>query len=392
MMYRINKRTGEELSILGLGCMRFPKRGNSIIQEEAEQIMKAAVEAGVNYFDTAYIYGGSEICVGEFLSKGYRDKVKIATKLPHYLIKKPEDCDKYFEEQKKRLKTDHVEYYLMHMLSDIATWERLKTLGVDEWIRSKKESGEIENIGFSFHGNSSQFIPLLDSFDWDFCQIQYNYMDEYTQAGKEGLQYAYSKDIPVVIMEPLRGGRLVDGLPQTAKREFENFSVKHSAAEWGLRWIWNQPEPTVVLSGMSSVEQLKENVGIASDADAGKLTEEELGMIDRVKKAVNDSIKIPCTGCGYCMPCPAGVDIPMCFTAYNLKYTDKFGEALRNYVLCTQMKKVPTGATKCIKCGKCEKHCPQTLPIRDNLDKVKRELEGPFIRLGMWFARKFMKF
>ena len=392
MIYREDKKSGEKLSILGLGCMRFPKNGKSIDQKEAERIMKAAVDAGINYFDTAYIYGGSEVCVGEFLSKGYRDKVNIATKLPHYLIKKPEDIDKYFNEQKKRLQTDHIEYYLMHMLSDLATWERLKSLGVDKWISSKKERGEIKNIGFSFHGNSSQFIPIIESYDWDFCQIQYNYMDENTQAGALGLRYASKKDIPVIIMEPLRGGRLVDGLPKKAKREMDEFKEKRSAAEWGLRWIWNQPEPTVVLSGMSSVEQLEENVRIASEAEIGNLDEDALGMIERVKRAINDAIRIPCTGCGYCMPCPAGVDIPMCFTAYNLKYTDKFGEALRNYVLCTQMKKKPTGASNCIKCGKCEKHCPQTLAIRDNLDKVKRELEGPFIRGGMWIARKFMRF
>ena len=372
--------------------MRFPKKGGSIIQSEAEKIMKAAIDAGVNYFDTAYIYSGSEESVGTFLSKGYRERVNIATKLPHYLIKHAGDTDRYFEEQKKRLKSDHVEFYLMHMLSDLQTWDRLVGLGVDKWIEKKKKSGEIKYVGFSFHGNSQQFKPLLDAYDWDFCQIQYNYMDENTQAGVEGLRYAYSKGVMVVIMEPLRGGRLTYSLPKKAVKIIEEAPIKHSAAEWGLRWLWNQPEVGVILSGMNTTNQVEENTQVASLSEVGCMSDEEMLVIDKLKKAVNEAVKIPCTGCGYCMPCPAGVDIPMCFTSYNLKYTDKYTEALRNYVLCTQAKKVPTGASKCIKCGKCEKHCPQTLPIRENLEKVKKELEGPFIRVGLKVARKFMKF
>ena len=390
MLFRENKKTGEKLSILGLGCMRFPKKGGKIDQEYAEEIMRRAIDSGVNYFDTAYIYSGSEVCVGEFLSKGYRDKVKIATKLPHYMIKTSGDMDKFFDEQKRRLQTDHVEYYLIHMLNDAATWKRLEELGIREWIAAKKECGEIINIGFSFHGGAAEFIPLVDAYDWDFCQIQYNYMDENTQAGKKGLEYAYQKDIPVIIMEPLRGGRLVNNLPRKAALEFEK--TDKSPAEWGLRWIWNHREVTVILSGMSDIAKLEENVRIASEAEAGHMGGDELARIARVRDAINEAIKIPCTGCGYCMPCPAGVDIPVCFSAYNLKYTDGQFLARKNYFMCAGAKTNPTVASKCIGCGKCEKHCPQSIKIRDGLKAVKRELEGPLTRVGMKVARRFLKF
>ena len=209
MQYRKDKY-GKDISILGYGCMRFSKRGNSIDLEKAEKEVMNAINKGVNYFDTAYIYPGSEEALGKILEKNnVRDKVYIATKLPQYLIKSKNALDKYFEEQLKRLKTDHIDYYLMHMLTDIAAWEKLKKLGIEEWIENKKKEGKIINLGFSFHGNSDMFIKILDAYDWDFCQIQYNYMDENSQAGVKGLKTAYEKNIPVIIMEPLRGGKLV---------------------------------------------------------------------------------------------------------------------------------------------------------------------------------------
>jgi len=377
MLYRLNPSNQEKLSILGYGCLRFPKKGAGIDQEKAEEQMKIAIEHGVNYFDTAYTYGGSEACLGKFLAKGYRDKVKIATKLPHYYVKKKGDMERYFMEELERLQTDHVEYYLMHMLNDVATWGRLQEFGIQEWIEEKKAKGQIHNIGFSFHGGTDNFIKVLDAYDWDFCQIQYNYMDEHSQAGRRGLKYAHEKGLPVIIMEPLRGGRLVQGLPKSAAKILENEEPKRSPAEWGLRWLWDQPEVTVVLSGMNDVAQVEENVRIAREADAGCMTERDREVIEKVKAEINRYIKVPCTGCGYCMPCPAGVDIPGCFAAYNTRYTDSWYQGMKAYMMCTTLRMNPSNASKCLRCGKCEQHCPQNISIRESLQNVKKHMEPP---------------
>lgn len=392
MLYRMNPGNGDQLSILGYGCLRYTKKGTAIDQEKAEREMAAAVEAGVNYFDTAYTYGGSEVCLGKFLAKGYRDRVKIATKLPHYYIKEIDDMERYFNEQLERLQTDHIEYYLMHMLNDAATWERLCTLGIREWIVEKKEKGQIENIGFSFHGGTSQFVKIIDAYDWDFCQIQFNYMDEYSQAGIEGLRYANKKGLPVIIMEPLRGGRLVNALPKEAKQIFAKAEPKRSPAEWGLRWIWNHPEVTVILSGMNDIAQVEENVKIASDAEAETLSEEELNVFERVKASINKHIKVPCTGCSYCMPCPHGVDIPTCFAAYNTRYTDSFYTGMKAYFMCTTLRTNTTNAGKCKECGKCEKHCPQSIAIRKELKQVKKHMENPVYRIARFIANKIGRY
>lgn len=380
MQFRTNQRNGQPLSILGYGCLRYTKKGASIDQKKAELEMARAIELGVNYFDTAYTYGGSEECLGKFLAKGYRDKVNIATKLPHYYVKKIEDMERYFQEQLSRLQTDHIEYYLMHMLNDVATWQRLVKLGMKEWIAEKKRNGQIENIGFSFHGGTEQFVKLIDAYDWDFCQIQYNYMDEYTQAGIAGLNYAHEKGLPVIIMEPLRGGRLVHALPAGARKIFESAKPKRSAAEWGLRWIWNHPQVNVILSGMNDVAQVEENSRIASDATAESFTKAEYAVIENVKNEINRHIKVPCTGCSYCMPCPQGVDIPTCFASYNTRYTDGWLMGMKSYVMCTTLKTNLTNAAKCIGCGKCEKHCPQGIAIRFELQQVKKHMETPIYR------------
>ena len=392
MQYRENPRNHQHLSILGYGCLRFTKKGSAIDQEKAEQEMKLAIEQGVNYFDTAYTYGGSEACLGTFLAKGYRDKVNIATKLPHYYIKKAEDMEYYFSEQLRRLQTDHVEYYLMHMLNDVAAWERLKTLGIEEWIAAKKASGQIQNIGFSFHGGTSNFLKIIDAYDWDFCQIQYNYMDEHSQAGRRGLQYAASKGMPVIIMEPLRGGRLVQGLPASAKRIIAQAEPKRSAAEWGLKWLWNQPEVTVVLSGMNDKAQVEENLRIAGESEPGAMSESELAVIEKIKTEINKYVKVPCTGCGYCMPCPRGVDIPVCFQSYNAGYTDSFYIGLKQYFMCNALRTNPSGASQCIKCGKCQKHCPQGIEIPKELEKVKRRMENPIYKIARVIAGKIGKY
>lgn len=384
MLYRTNPKNQQQLSVLGYGCLRFSKRGTSIDQEKAERELLLALKNGVNYFDTAYTYGGSEACLGKFLAKGHRDKVNIATKLPHYYLKQPGDMERYFREQLERLQTDHVEYYLMHMLNDVAAWERIKELGVGEWIADKKAKGQIQNIGFSFHGNTDNFLKILEAYDWDFCQIQYNYMDEHSQAGRRGLKRAHEKGIPVIIMEPLRGGRLVQGLPKRAARILEK--TGYSPAEWGLRWLWNQPEVTVVLSGMNDIAQVRENVRIASKARAGCMTEKGMAVLEQVKGEINRCMKVPCTGCGYCMPCPGGVDIPGCFAAYNTRYTDSWFSGMKDYFMCTTLRTNPTNASGCLKCGKCEQHCPQKISIREELEQVKKHMETPVWKLAKAIA------
>lgn len=387
MNYRLDKY-GNEISILGFGCMRFPQTLGKIDMKETEREIMAAFHAGVNYYDTAYVYPGSEAAVGEILEKnGIREQVYIATKLPHYLIRNAEAMDKLFAEELSRLRTDYVDYYLMHMLTDIDTWEHLKTLGIEEWIENKKKSGTIRQVGFSYHGNSDMFCQLLDAYDWDFCQIQYNYMDEHSQAGRKGLNYAHEKGIPVIIMEPLRGGKLVNRLPEEATRIFENYPIKHTPAQWAFRWLWNQPEVTCVLSGMNSMEMVQDNIQTASTVEVGELGPQEEAMLQEVVKAINSKVKVGCTGCGYCMPCPKNVDIPGTFSAYNRRYTESKRDGFFDYMMCTALRKTSTAASNCIECGKCEKHCPQHIEIRKELKNAAKELEGPLYKI----ARKLIE-
>lgn len=388
MQYRKDQK-GTDLSVLGYGCMRFTKKYGKIVFEKAEREVMTAIRRGVNYFDTAYIYPGSEECLGKILEKnGCRDRVYIATKLPHYLIKSREGLEKCFQTQLKRLRTDHVDYYLMHMLTDIATWERLKGMGIQEWIQEKLDSGQIRNIGFSYHGNADMFCRLADAYPWNFCQIQYNYMDENTQAGRKGLLYAAEKGLPVIVMEPLRGGRLVNLLPQEAKEAIEK--AGQTPAGLAFRWLWDQPQVTVVLSGMNSRQMVKENTVMAAKSYSGMMGAEEQELVRQVKKLIDAKIKIGCTGCGYCMPCPHGVDIPACFRSYNMRYTESKFNGLREYFMCTTMKKNPCNASLCVKCGKCEKHCPQSLPIRQNLELVVKELETPVYKAACQ-VKRFIK-
>ena len=392
MNYRTD-RYGNELSILGFGCMRFPQTLGIIDMKETEREIMTAFQAGVNYYDTAYIYPGSESAIGEIFEKNQiRDKVYIATKLPHYLIKSAADLDKLFGEELKRLRTDYVDYYLMHMLTDTDTWERLKSLGIEEWIAKKKESGAIRQIGFSYHGNSEMFCNLVDAYDWDFCQIQYNYMDEHSQAGRRGLYHAHSKGIPVIIMEPLRGGKLVNRLPDSAKKIFEEYKIKRTPAQWAFRWLWNQPEVTVVLSGMNSDEMVRDNIQTASTVEVGELGEEEEQMLKQVVNAINAKMKVGCTGCGYCMPCPKGVDIPGTFAAYNRRFAEGKFWSFVDYVICTALRKNSTAASNCVNCGKCEKHCPQNIEIRKCLKDAQKELETPLYRVVSKAVKKFVKF
>jgi len=392
MNYRTD-RYGNKLSVLGFGCMRFKRKGAKIDYEKAEKEILHAINHGVNYFDSAYIYPGSEVLLGEVLEKnGLRDKIYIATKLPHYLIKSRETMDKLFEEQLKRLRTDHIDYYLMHMLADKETWERLCSLGISDWIREKKESGAIRQIGFSYHGNTDSYIAILDAYDWDFSMIQYNYMDEHSQAGRRGLHYAAQKGLPVFIMEPLRGGRLAHNLPKEAEKLMENHKVRRTPAEWAFRWLWNQPEVTVALSGMNSLEMIDENLRTASNVSAGEFTEEDTEMLQKVTAIINAKIPVGCTGCGYCMPCPMQVDIPGTFAAYNRLYSDGRFTGLKEYLMCTALRKNSTAASRCIGCGKCETHCPQAIPIRKELKNAQKELEGALYKTAAKLAKLFTKF
>ena len=389
MQYR-NDRNGKPISLIGYGCMRFTKKGTAIDFEKAEKEVLRGIELGINYYDTAYTYGGSEECLGKILAKNNcRDKVNIATKLPQYLIKKSEQIDKYFDEELRRLQTDYIDYYLMHMFTDVKNWENLKELGILDWIENKKKSGAIRNIGFSYHGDTDMFIKILDSYDWDFCQIQYNYVDEHTQAGRRGLEAAAAKGIPVVIMEPLRGGKLVNLLPDDAKKLIKNNAHGWSSAEWGLRWLWNQPEVTCVLSGMNSLEMVEENVRIASDVKAGALTEDDFKVYDEIKRIIGEKEKVGCTGCAYCMPCPHGVDIPATFLCYNKMYSESKTEGRFEYARNIGMREKPGFATLCVGCGLCEKHCPQHIAIREKLKDANKALRPLPYRVATSFLRKF---
>ncbi len=377
MNYRSDKY-GNQISLLGFGCMRFQKSRGKIDMVKAEQQIMDAFRGGVNYYDTAYVYPGSEAAIGEIFEKNnIRDKIYIATKLPHYLIKNLDTLEKLFQEQLTRLRTDHIDYYLMHMLSDIATWNRLCDIGIKEWLADKKKSGAIRQVGFSYHGNSDMFCQLIDAYDWEFCQIQYNYMDEHTQAGRRGLNYAHKKGLPIIIMEPLRGGRLVNNLPEEAKKIFAEYKISHTPAQWAFRWLYNQPEVTCVLSGMNTEEMITDNIQTASTITVGELGPDEEAMLQNVVRAINSRMKVGCTGCGYCMPCPKGVDIPGTFSAYNRRYYDSKHSGFFDYMMCTALRKTSTAASNCIGCGKCESHCPQHIEIRAKLKEASKELEGP---------------
>ena len=392
MQYRPD-RYGNPVSILGYGCMRFTHRAGAVDLQKTEREIRAAAEAGVNYFDTAYIYPGSEAALGEILERnGLRDNVRIAAKLPHYLIKDAAGLEKTFREELRRLRTDRVDYYLMHMLTDVKTWDRLVSLGIEDWLRQKREEGSIGQVGFSYHGNPDMFIRLLEVRDWDFCQIQYNYLDEHSQAGVTGLRAAAARGIPVIVMEPLRGGRLANRLPKEAEALFRKYPVQRSSAEWGFRWLWDQPEVTCVLSGMNSLDMVRENCAAADSARAGELTEADRALFAAVVKAINAEMKVGCTGCRYCMPCPRNVDIPGIFAAWNRLADEGRASAFLRYFMSTAIRKDATGASNCVGCGRCEQRCPQGIAIRKELQSCRRTFEGPIYKIGRKLLIAFGKY
>ena len=375
MLYRKMNTAKEKLSILGFGCMRLPVTADGHIDEEqSTDMIRYAIDNGVNYIDTAYPYlnGESEPFVGRALAGGYRKKVNLATKLPSWLIKFREDMDKYLDEQLSRLKTDHIDFYLVHGLNSMF-WENLSTLRVTEFLDDAIADGRIRYAGFSFHDNLPLFKEIIDSYEWTFTQIQYNFMDEQYQAGTKGLEYAAKKGLGIIVMEPIRGGLLsrdlkgISEIWQTAEKH-------HEPAEWALRWVWNHPEVTVVLSGMSSPEQVRQNVTLAETGLPDSLTKKELGLFGKVKKELKKRIIIPCTGCRYCVPCPHGVSIPECFEMFNRGHIyedDADARQLYTMFLGGFFDGIPHYASCCQKCGECEEKCPQNLPIRENLKKVE---------------------
>ena len=394
MLTSLNQKNGDHLSILGFGCMRFPTKNGAIDEERSTKMIHDAINNGINYFDTAYIYhsGKSESFLGKALSGGYREQVKIATKLPPFMVTTLRSAQKIFATQLTRLQTNYIDYYLLHMLTDKAMFDRLVSLGVLSWLEELKAEGVIKNLGFSFHGAKADFEEILTVYPWDFCQIQYNYMDENNQATKAGLLHAASLGIPVIVMEPLRGGKLVTDLPKEVLKTFADNAPLRSPAEWALRWVWNHPEVNVLLSGMSDEKQLAENIKIASDAAPNSLSEKELAVFEQIKSELLQKTKIPCTGCGYCMPCPFGVNIPGCFSVYNSKYllNDKSAR-FKYFQTLGAMSVTPAHASRCTGCGKCESHCPQEIEIRKELKTVSRELEGFFYRPILAITRFFLR-
>ena len=389
MIYRLDKY-GNQISQLGFGCMRFKRKDSSIDYLETEKQLMHAIDCGINYFDTAYIYPGSEECIGKIFKKNnVREKINIATKLPQYLMHSLSAVEKTFNEECARLCTDYIDYYLMHMFTDYAEWEKLVELGIEEWISKKKENGQIRNIGFSYHGDSETFIKILSAYDWDFCQIQYNYLDENTQAGLEGLKAARERKIPVVIMEPLRGGKLVN-LPASAMKLLSSNDKHYQAAELGLKWLYNQEGIMCVLSGMNSMAMLDENIRTASSSDIGCLSEDDFELIEQIKAILKEKEKVGCTGCRYCQPCPMGINIPAIFHYYNLMHMEKKNSARMEYAQVMGLRKDPCFADRCIGCGKCESHCPQHLRIRDLLKEADRELRPLPFKIGIFIANRFI--
>ena len=393
MLYRKMPKNGDMLSILGFGCMRLPVKNGKIDEDRAIRQIRYAIDKGVNYVDTAWPYhgGASESLLGKALKGGYRDRVKVATKLPSWLIKRREDMDRYLAAQLGKLDIDRIDYYLLHAL-DGAVWDALEGFGVIDFLQQAKEDGRIINAGFSFHGLAEDFTRIVDAYPWEFCQIQYNFLDQKNQAGTAGLKYAAAKNLGVIVMEPLRGGNLGLATPPPAVAAiWTQAKPRRTPAEWALRWVWNHHEVTVVLSGMNEEAHIEENLSIADTARADTLTGEELKIVERVSRKYHELMKVDCTGCGYCMPCPSDVLIPGCFETYNKMHmfgeTEmvKFGYAIRMSGIVADGK--PRYASQCVECGECLDKCPQHIPIPEFLAKIAAEMEGPEMEKRLATAR-----
>ena len=378
-MRRIEKND-DEISALGFGAMRLPTKTGRIDKERAKDQIYYAIDHGVNFIDTGYPYhgGASESFLGEIILGEYRQKVKLCTKMPTWFIKKYEDMERYLETQLEKLQTDYFDYYLLHGIGR-SSFKKLKEIGALEFLEEARAKGKIKNIGFSFHDNGESFKEIVDAYDWDACLVQYNYLDETNQAGTEGVKYAHSKGIGVFVMEPLKGGLLAGKVPEKTLQVWNKSEVKRSPADWALRWVLNHPEVVCVVSGMGEEEHVKENIRVANETLPNSLTEDELKLYDEVKEIYGTLMEVECTGCGYCMPCPAGVDIPRCFEIYNHKYM--FNEGSRaSFLYLGQLGGVMSDdeayAGLCNNCKRCVRACPQKLDIPELLGDVSKEMEG----------------
>lgn len=391
MQYRTVSKNGDSLSALGFGAMRLPTKRGRIDEEKATWLIRNAIDNGVNYIDTAFPYHGgeSEKVLGRVLKGGYREKVRIATKLPPWNVHTREDMDKILSIQLKRLQTDHIDYYLLHSLN-AGIWKKLLDLGVMDFLEKAKNSGKIINIGFSFHGDRKTFKEIIDAYDWTFCQIQYNILDEENQAGTEGLRYAASKNIAVIVMEPLRGGMLAQNLPKEVSRIYNESGMNRTAAEWALSWVWNHPEVTVVLSGLNDEQHLAENLAICEKAVPGYLDSNDLETIEKVKAVYSRLMKIPCTGCSYCMPCPFGVNIPQCFYFYNQYHMLGNKMITRGFYGMQLMGGMGTSANAslCRQCGKCVSACPQHIDVPGEMKTVAKTMDNWITKFVLIIAKR----
>jgi predicted aldo/keto reductase-like oxidoreductase len=377
MQYREFKKLGIKVSAFGIGCMRFPMidtpDGKRVDLENAKKIIRMAIDAGVNYVDTAYVYSDrqNESIVGEALSDGYREKVYLATKLPSMICEKAEDMQRFFDEQLAALKTDHIDFYLVHAL-DRKGWDKMKGFGVRELLDRLKAEGKIKYACFSFHDDYDAYEYILNDYDWDMTQIQYNYMDCVGNApGERGLRLAQSKGIPVVIMEGLLGGKLAS-VPSDVQDVFDSYGEQRSAAEWAFRWLCDDEAIGTVLSGVTSPEMTADNLRIFDGAYVGCMSDAEKDIVKRARETYATRIKVGCTGCRYCMPCPSGVDIPRIFSIWNNSYKyDNLAEGKSRYAHALSKE---IGADRCVGCGACEAACPQHLDIRDMLQAAHRDL------------------
>ena len=396
MQYRTMPGSDEKLSILGYGCMRLPTSfGGAIDKEKAIKQIRGAIDRGVNYLDTAWPYhmGNSESFLGEdVLKDGYREKVYLATKLPCMMLRKTEAIRETFEKQLKKLQTDYIDYYLLHSL-DGPLWDKMLDMGIIEFMDEVKASGKVRKIGFSFHGKKADFMRICDGYDFDFAQIQFNILDEQYQAGIEGINYAAGKGMGIIVMEPLRGGTLVSRMPAEIKSIYDGSGFERTAAEWALRWVWNNPNVQVVLSGMNVDEHINENIRIASEAVACSMSDEELAVISRIKDTYMSMMRVGCTSCAYCMPCPVGINIPAALNNLNEYHMYSKRSGRLHHVMHLGLENDdgrPRWTTECIDCGDCEKRCPQDIPVREVFKQVQKDLETPSTKLITFLAGIFL--
>ena len=376
MQYRPFGKTGFQASALGFGCMRLPIVGGDskqIDEPEAVRMIRHAIDRGVNYVDTAHGYhgGNSEIVLGKALADGYRDQVKVATKLPSWHVKSADDFDRLLDEQRGKLAVEKIDFYLIHNLNS-TYWPKLRNLGILDWLDRVRGSDRVGHVGFSFHDKFDVFTEIIDGYDWDFCQIQYNYMNEDVQAGTPGLEYAAAKGLAVVIMEPLLGGCIAAAPPEAVQAIWDAAPVRRSPAAWALHWLWHKPEVAVVLSGMSSLDQVVENLATADASGVGTLSADDLARVAQVREQYAALRPVPCTRCGYCMPCPQGVDIPRNMQLYMdaCIFGGNQRELNRNiYRGLAEEKR----AAACIACHECEEKCPQSIAVSEVLETIAKE-------------------